>query len=203
MIAINILTAQGYLSFTPSPDGKAVLVEYRPTPGEWETVALPGLEEAILAIVQQALGGSGGTTPTPPAEGDWLGIPPAQNAEYVAAIKANLQARGVDLSGPCGAYQVVENVAWGLRNSGCGTFFKDYGNMCANRSTDVVAYKDLEQGTCRIVDVLGDAGGENTPNWLEKQDPEEITRWMPAEHPDAVREVNPPTRSTTPPARKK
>lgn len=185
MINIGIQTAQGFLSFTPSSDGKTVIVEYRDAQGGWETIALPGLEEAITAIVQQVIGGgsgSGGTTPTP--EGDWLGIPPAKNAEYVAAVKAHLEAQGANLSGPCGAFAIVENVAYGLRGTGAGTFFKDGGNNCRERSTDIVAYKDLTYGCARLVDILGDGGNLNTPMWSERSEEEDINRWMPAAYPE-------------------
>lgn len=199
MIQIGISTAQGYLSFTPAPDGKTCTVEYRPTQGEWETIALPGLEEAITAIVHQALGGSGGTAPTPPPTEDWLGIPPSQSAEYVAAVKSALEAQGRNLSGPCGAYTIVENVAYGLRDTGCGTFYKPTGNNCQERSTDVVCYKDVANGVGRIVDILGDAGGANTPNWLEKEEPEDINKWRAAEYPmgaaDATRRAQRTTRA--------
>jgi hypothetical protein len=187
----RILTAHGYLSFQPplggTPNGVATM-QYRPTAGAWEELDLEGWDFEQVPVAPPDPGG--GTTP----EGDWLGIPPSQSAEYVAAIKANLQARGVNLSGPCGAYQIVENVAWGLRGTGCGTFFKDGGNNCTQRSTDVVCYKDLAYGVARIYDILGDSGGLNTPMWGDKE-PEDISRWLPAEHPDAVNELT-MTRST-------
>lgn len=202
MIKIGIQTEQGFLSFTPAPDGKTVIVEYRASQGGWETIALPGLEEAITAIVQQVVGGggsssSGGTTP--PAEGDWLGIPPSKSAEYVAAVKAHLESQGANLSGPCGAFAIVENVAYGLRNTGAGTFFKDSGNNCRQRSTDIVAYKDLAYGCARLVDILGDAGNLNTPMWGERSEEEDITRWMSAAYP-APSPGSAGTRTAPPPA---
>lgn len=184
MITIGLQTAQGFLSFTPAPDGKTVVVEYRESQGGWETIALPGLEEAITAIVQQVVGGnSSGSGGTPTPEGDWLGIPPSKSAEYVAAVKSHLEAQGANLTGPCGAFCIVENVAYGLRNTGAGTFHKDSGNNCRERSTDIVAYKDLAYGCARLVDILGDGGGANTPMWGERSEEEDINRWMPAAYP--------------------
>jgi hypothetical protein len=186
---LKFVTAHGPLSFQPADtaDGP-VTVQYRgagaPQTGQtWEQVSVEGLEEWLIAFLAAHQ-----PTPTPPpdvgADADWLGIPPSMSAEYVAAVKSALLADGKDLSGPCGAFTIVENVAYGLRETGCGTFFKDYGNMCRDRSTDVVCYKDVANGVAIIVDILGDAGGQNTPSWLVKDDaPEDINRWCPAELP--------------------
>jgi hypothetical protein len=178
MTMVRIRTAHGYLSAQPplggEPNGIATL-QYRATVGAWEEFDIEGLE----VVVEPPPESGGGTTP----EGDWLGIPPAKNAEYVAAVKAHLEAQGANLSGPCGAFAIVENVAYGLRNTGAGTFFKDGGNNCRERSTDIVAYKDLTYGCARLVDILGDGGNLNTPMWSERSEEEDITRWMPAAYP--------------------
>jgi hypothetical protein len=168
MIQIGIYTAQGYLSFTPGPDGKTACVEYRPTLGGWETVALPGLEEAIIAIVQQIVG-SGGSSSSPPPSG----IVAMENVEYVSAVKAALEAQGVPLSGPCGAFEIVENVAYGLRHVGYGLLEKSGGNNCRSYATDVIVCPNRVD----IVDLLGDSGGLNTPSWHVR--PNEVTsdRW--------------------------
>jgi hypothetical protein len=179
MITIGIQTEQGFLSFTPAPDGKAVIVEYRPSQGGWETIALPGLEEAIIAIVQQVVGGGGATPgPTPPSDT----IPAMETAEYVAQVKAALEAQGVPLSGPCGAFEIVENVAYGLRFVGYGLLEKSGGNNCKSYATDVIVCPNRID----IVDLLGDSGGLNTPSWHVR--PNEVTsdRWrapIPPTHP--------------------
>jgi hypothetical protein len=171
MIQIGIQTAQGFVSFTPAADGKTVTVEYRPSQGPWETVALPGLEEAIRAIVQDEIGSSGsggGTTPTPPS-----GIVATEDVAYVAAVKAALEAQGVSLAGGCGAFEVVANVAYGLRFVGYGLLEKASGNQCQGYATDVI----VAPNRIDIVDVLSDSGGQNIPSWHVK--PNEVTndRW--------------------------
>src|SRR3990167_802748 len=73
------------------------------------------------------------------------------HADVVTAVKADLQARGVDLAGPCGAYKIVVRSAWRLRAEGAGTLEKLTGNQCESRATDVVAYP-----SGRLFDVLTD-----------------------------------------------
>ena len=80
--------------------------------------------------------------------------------EFVAAVKAQLQARGVDLTGPCGAFAITKRVAWGLRATGAGLLSKPSGNNCDGFAVDIVAFP-----TGMIVDILGDAGNANTPLW--------------------------------------
>src|SRR6185436_18169417 len=42
------------------------------------------------------------------------------HTDVVQAVKADLVARGVNISGPCGAFQITGRVAWILRNEGWG-----------------------------------------------------------------------------------
>lgn len=142
-------TAHGWLSV--QPDGS---LQFRPLegkPGPWEMFDFPGFSAAPPA-----------PSPTPPPEGDWLGIPPSTSAAYVAEMKAYLQSHGVNLSGPCGAFAITQNVAWGLRNYGFGLLDKPSGNNCEGYATDIVM---PNTGTGSIVDILGDAGNGNVPNW--------------------------------------
>lgn len=205
-IAIGILTAQGYISFTPSTDGKTVNLEYRSGQGAWETVQLPGLEEAITAIVQNVLaGGSGGTTPTPPSDEHPYGIQPSPTASYVEQIKAALIADGKNLQGPCGAFEICRNVAMGLRATGCGLLEKKYGNMCQERSTDIVCYKDYAAAAARLVDILGDAGGMNNCMWAEKgpEDNVELDRWKDPAESTPTEGGNPRATAAVPTGRKR
>ena len=180
----QIKTAHGYLSFQPSfpqPDGVAT-VQYRQTAGPWEEIEIIGWEMPV--------------TPPEPAPGpdplyDWPGgIPPSESSAYVSAIKDWLVSEGENLQGPCGAFLIVANVAWGCQSlaTGCGLLSKPDGNNCMAYSTDVVAYKDFSEGSTRIVDILGDAGGENNPTWQEKDSDENVDmdRWRPPIDPDTV-----------------
>lgn len=92
----------------------------------------------------------------------------------VAQIKAELEARGVPLAGPCGALQITKRVAWALRSTGAGLLNKPAGNNCESYAVDIVAFPD---GGIR--DVLGDGGGANIPQWgdLQLVDP---ARYRPA-----------------------
>jgi hypothetical protein len=78
--------------------------------------------------------------------------------QIVAAVKADLEARGVSLVGPCGAFQIVKRVAWALRATDAGLLSKPTGNNCEGFATDIIAYPDG-----RIFDVLENGGGDEYP----------------------------------------
>lgn len=82
------------------------------------------------------------------------------HADVVAFQKALLLAQGTDVSGPCGAFAITKRVAWALRDEGAGLLSKPTGNNCEGFATDIVAYRSGQ-----IVDVLGDGGGQNAPQW--------------------------------------
>ncbi len=82
----------------------------------------------------------------------------------VAAVKADLVAKGVDLSSPndtkpCNVFQITRRVAWILRGEGIG-FVKKGGNNCEGHSVDALMYRD---GT--VIDTLIGSGQANTPAW--------------------------------------
>lgn len=159
-------TAHGWLSL--QPDGRW---EFRPlssTPGPWELFDFPGLGASVPVPP--------GPIP-PPAEGPWLGIPPQQTAEYVAQVKAALLAQGHNLSGPCGAFDITANVAWGLRGQGAGVLAKPGGNNCGGYATDIVCWPD------HAIDILGDGGGANTPLWAPTGVDDLAARWRAPIHP--------------------
>jgi hypothetical protein len=153
---IRIKTAHGYLSF--QPDGR---IEYRPVAGPWENLDIEGLELPPVP------------GPIPPPMVD-VGQP---TAEYVAQVKARLQAAGVPLNGPCGALAITKQVAWDLRTSGAGLLSKPGGNNCEGYATDVIAYHD------RAYDILGDGGNANHPQWAETDVDDLANRWRPAVQP--------------------
>lgn len=88
--------------------------------------------------------------------------PHGPHADVVAAAKAELKAAGTDLSGPCGAYAIVELTAKKLVAQGeqAGVLDKPAGNNCRGRATDIIAYPEGQ-----IYDVLVDGGGTNGPVW--------------------------------------
>jgi hypothetical protein len=159
---IRIHTAHGYLSF--QPDGR---IEYRPAAGPWENLDIEGLQ------LEPGPGPGPPPTPAPP------GIPATPTVAYVAAVKAQLQAQGVDLSGGCGAFQITKRVAWGLRGQGYGLLAKPSGNHCDGYATDIVMQNN---GSGDIVDILGDGGNGNTPNW-NVSDTVDPSRWRPPVEP--------------------
>ena len=163
---VRFKTAHGYLSF--QPDGR---VEYRDKAGPWEEFDIEGL---VIEVASKDEGDAGKTPPS------FVGPPPSQTAGYVAAVKAQLQAQGVDLSGPCGAFAITKRVAWGLRHQGCGLLSKPGGNNCEGFATDIVMFKD--QGG-QIIDILGDGGGANAPQW-GVSDTVDPTRWRAAVSPE-------------------
>jgi hypothetical protein len=101
--------------------------------------------------------------------------------DLVQQVKADLEARGVDLRGPCGAWAITSRVVWALRTEGAGALEKLTGSNCAGRAADIVCF-----ASGQIVDILGDAGGANTPIW-QPADPVDPARWRaPIDPGDAV-----------------
>lgn len=140
---VKIKTAHGYLSFQPNGS-----LQYRQSAGPWEEIDLEGF------TVEPVGGGNGAPVDQP------TGPAPAMNAQYVAAVKSQLEQQGVSLSGPCGAFEITKRVAWGLRAQGVGLLSKPSGNNCNNYATD---YLVLTNGDG--VDILTDGGGTNGPQW--------------------------------------
>lgn len=102
-----------------------------------------------------------GTTNEGTEEGDAncdeLATDHPDHVDVVEAVIADLVAHGVDLSGPCGSFAVVNEVVKWLRPSepDIGLIAKG-GNNCMGYSTDALMYKD---GV--VFDILSDA--ENAP----------------------------------------
>lgn len=122
-------------------------------------------------------------TPTAPPVPAPAPLPPPtlRGAALVAAVKADLEGRGVTLTGPCGAFAITSRVAWALRDEGAGLLEKRGGNNCRGYSTDFVVFR---QGPS--FDVLGDSGGANVPQWAQDDDPALRARWRPPVDPEVV-----------------
>lgn len=179
---IKFRTAHGYLSFQKptTPEG-AVTVQYRPAPDAipgqtWEEVYLDGIE----ALFPEPAPPDGGV---PPADDVPDSVEPVeQTAAFIERVKNWLLANGENLSGPCGAFMIVEHAAWWLHFTfpGVGLLDKPGGNNCRSYATDVL----IAQG--HIVDILGDAGGLNNPSWNPEDVPADLTRWRPPYDPTTV-----------------
>lgn len=87
--------------------------------------------------------------------------------DLVAFTKSTLMAQGVDLSGACGAFQITKRVAWALRGEGYGLLGgKTSGQNGCPENGDKYAVDWLLKSDGTGVDVLGDAGGQNSPDWI-------------------------------------
>lgn len=80
--------------------------------------------------------------------------------DIVTKIINDLKQQGVNLNGPCGAFQITDRVAWELRSEGAGILSKPTGNNCQGFSTDIVVYKNGLH-----FDVVGAGGCQNNPLW--------------------------------------
>jgi hypothetical protein len=111
-------------------------------------------------------------------------------------VKATLVARGVDLSGPCGALQITKRVAWMLRGQGAGLLEKATGNQCENRAVDIIVFNDGHG-----FDILTDSGGANGPSWADVPIADGAARWRPVvADPDAGVIIQPPPPPPVPPS---
>ena len=113
--------------------------------------------------------------------------------DVVAAVKAELVAKGITLSGECGAFAITKRVAWQLRGEGAGLLDKPGGSNCQGFATDIIAYPGG-----RIFDILIDGGGSNGPAW-NASDPVDASRYRPAVDPgDAPSPTPTPTPAPVP-----
>lgn len=122
---------------------------------------------AFLGATCEVIGQFGPEDIVPNAEADHLApanptVNAQQTATYVSQVKADLVSRGVSLVGNCGAFEITKRVAWGLRDAGAGLQIKTSGANCNGFAVGIVMFP-----TGRAVDILGDAGGANNPQWSE------------------------------------
>jgi hypothetical protein len=111
----------------------------------------------------------------------------------VAMVKQQLVSQGEDLSGACGGFKITKRVAWALRNEGAGLLSKPSGNNCDAYSVDYIFYPDGLG-----YDILGDAGGANTPSW-GGPDAIDASRYRPAVDPGTGDPAPPTVPVPTPP----
>lgn len=87
----------------------------------------------------------------------------------VAAVKADLESRGVNLLGACGAFEITSRVAWLLRAEGWGLIFKNPGqNGCSYPTRERYAVDAIMLPGGQVVDMLINSETENTPAWQLK-----------------------------------
>lgn len=90
----------------------------------------------------------------------------ADHVEIVAAVKDELLARGVDLAGPCGAFQITSRVAWRVRDEGWGLIAKNPGqNGCTVDSGRYAVDALMMKADGAVVDLLINSETENRPGW--------------------------------------
>lgn len=114
----------------------------------------------------------------------------------VEAVKASLETRGFDLSGPCGAFQITKRVAWDLRAQGAGLHKKPHGHNCDGFATDIVVMKKSDT-VYEVYDILIDSGGQNDPTFDLKGLINDPANYVPAFDPHDAPPA--PTPSPEPP----
>jgi hypothetical protein len=95
-------------------------------------------------------------------------------SNIVSQVKNDLASRGIDLSGPCGAFEITKRVAWILRSSGAGLLDKPSGNNCQGYSVDVIVYSDGY-----AYDIISDSGASNGPTWQPLPLLTDLSRYKP------------------------
>jgi Tfp pilus assembly protein FimV len=123
-------------------------------------------QQAQQALITAGKAVSQTSQALPPAGGG--GSPPAggdTHPNHYALIKQakdELVALSTDLSGPCGAFKIVQRAVPYIQASdpAAGFLSKTSGNNCGGFAVDIVCYND---GV--IYDVLIDAGASNGPSW--------------------------------------
>jgi hypothetical protein len=86
----------------------------------------------------------------------------AEGMAMVAAVIADLDARGISMQGDCGGFEITRRVAWAFRNRGAGLERKPGGRNCNGHSIDIVIFQDGQ-----TVDMLVGSGVDNGPSWQE------------------------------------
>ena len=84
--------------------------------------------------------------------------------ELIASIKADLVARGVSLTGPCGAFEITKRVAWALRGEGIGLVAKNAAQNGCNANGERYAIDALMLRDGQTWDILINGGGDEDAN---------------------------------------
>jgi len=104
----------------------------------------------------------------------------AEGLAMVAAVIDDMRARGIPMSGDCGAFEIARRVAWAFRNRGAGLERKPGGRNCQGHSIDIIMFTDG-----MTVDVLVGGGVDNGPSWQEHGPfPELLPDWVAPTNPD-------------------
>ena len=119
---------------------------------------------------------------------------PSDQTAIVSNVKQQLVDRGVNLSGPDGAFEITRRVAWALRDQGAGLLSKTTGNNSHGFAVDIVCFRDGS-----YVDCLVDAGGANTPAWQVKPDVIDVARWTAPSDPGDAQPAPPELPPELPP----
>jgi hypothetical protein len=80
--------------------------------------------------------------------------------ELIASIKADLVAKGVNLTGPCGAFEITKRVAWALRDEGIGLVAKNAAQNGCDANGERYAIDALMMRDGQTFDILVNGGGE-------------------------------------------
>lgn len=104
-------------------------------------------------------GGSGQTCANVPTAMACL-VTTRHYQELVKRVKDYLVAKGTDITGYCGAFEITKRVAWALRDEGVGLLRTIHSSQCNGLAAGNIAYKDNSGA-----DILDDVGGRNTPQW--------------------------------------
>ena len=133
-------------------------------------------------------------------EDPWTAPPTARTTKrsrriFVRSLKADLVARGVDISGPCGAFQITGRVGYLLRDEGWGLLAKSPGqNGCSingdRYAVDFLLHNPSRQG----VDLLVNSETQNIPAWQLTPQPAypDLTLWRAPFQMDVVPPPPPP-----------
>jgi hypothetical protein len=88
------------------------------------------------------------------------------HVDLVALVKADLEARGVSLVGPCGAFAITSRVAWQLRDEGFGLVGKNAGQNGCNANGDRYAIDAVMLHDGQTFDILVSGGGDEDEHGL-------------------------------------
>lgn len=102
--------------------------------------------------------------------------------DVVAKAQADLRASGMDLSGDCGAWKVINLAAWRLTEEGAGLLAKSAGSGCVQNgqlyAKDAIVYQNGEVYDCLIASGL--KGGNGDPAWNQDANRDDLpANWRP------------------------
>lgn len=88
------------------------------------------------------------------------------HSDVVRFVRSQLLVQGVDMSGPCGAFEITKRVAWELRGEGYGLLGgKSAGQNGCTVGTERYSVDWVLKADGHGADILTDAGGANGTMW--------------------------------------